>query len=219
MSGIKFRKVRDGSEARAEISHKLENYLAEGSVLLLLSGGSAVTLEADIIRSLPDKSRLTISLNDERYGPVGHQDSNWQQLLAAGLEADGGQTLPVLQGKGFDQTAMDFNHFLTAADGNFDCLITILGMGGDGHTSGILPRSPAVASDNYAGGYQAADYQRLTNTFRFLRQVDEAFVYAFGETKHGQIDKLDQEIALAEQPIQIIKQIPRVTFYNDYKGD
>jgi 6-phosphogluconolactonase len=219
LASIKFKKIGDTATVVDEISRKLNDYLSRGHVLLLLSGGSAIALEIDILKCLTNKSRLTLTLNDERYVPVGHKDSNWQQLLESGLDKLDVDGLSVLHGRDFKTTAADFSRLLSQAHNQYDYIVVILGMGSDGHTSGILPQSPAIDAKGYAASYTATDYQRITNTFKFLRQADEAFVYAAGEAKQAQIDKLSQDIPLAEQPMQIIKQIPRVTFYNDYKGE
>src|SRR5665648_130338 len=68
-------------------------------VLLLLSGGSNIALAVTVINQLkPNEVPLHVGLIDERYGIDGHADSNWQQLLDAGLDTTGIKTHPVLSG-------------------------------------------------------------------------------------------------------------------------
>ena len=40
-------------------------------------------------------------LTDERYGPVGHPDSNWSQLLQKGFDLPQAKLVPVLTGRLF----------------------------------------------------------------------------------------------------------------------
>jgi 6-phosphogluconolactonase/glucosamine-6-phosphate isomerase/deaminase len=217
VENIRFIKIAGPERFIEDISESLTGYLSKGSVLLLLSGGSAISAELRILSNL--KGKMTVTLNDERYGPIGHKDSNWQQLIDGGLEDMGMDLMPILSGEGIEATTERFNSFLNKAKASFDHIISILGMGPDGHTTGILPGSQAVTADSYACSYQGPDYARITNTFNFLRLCDETFVLALGEAKHQQIDKLNHELDLSEQPIQIIKGLNKVTFYNDYKGE
>jgi 6-phosphogluconolactonase/glucosamine-6-phosphate isomerase/deaminase len=100
--------------------------------------------------------RLTVTLTDERYGPVGHADSNWRQLATAGFDLPGATMLPVLKGLDMPSTVAEFaavlKHHLSAAD----FALGFFGIGADGHTAGILPGSPAVAATEFAAGYDAA---------------------------------------------------------------
>jgi 6-phosphogluconolactonase/glucosamine-6-phosphate isomerase/deaminase len=66
-------------------------------------------------------------------------------------------------------------------------------------------------------GYEHEPYQRLTTTFRALRQLHEIALVAYGQAKWPQLTKLIQSVSPIEQPAQIIKDIPLVTIYTDYQ--
>ena len=65
-------------------------------VLFFLTGGSSIPVglkAAELLKNISDKNlikNLTITLTDERYGPLGYQDSNWQQLLEKGFKIEYG---------------------------------------------------------------------------------------------------------------------------------
>jgi|SRR5665213_2057023 len=218
MDKVTLKKVPPAAAAE-EIAEKLNTYLQQGSVLLSLSGGSAIAYEIDILKSLASTDNLSVTLNDERYGLPGHDNSNWHQLRLGGLDASRFKTFEVLSGKDAPQTAAEFNNFLEHAVGQYKYLVSILGMGTDGHTSGVLPDSPAVKSSQLAVYYEAADFKRLTNTPLFLSQQTELWVLAYGQAKHDQIKLLEENLSVSVQPIQIIKKAASATFYNDLKGE
>lgn len=186
-------------------------------VLWLVSGGSAINVAVEVAQRLAgqDVSGLTVSLIDERYGRPHHPDSNWQQLQNAGFDLPGATLHPVLTGHSPDETAAEFADFLTA---QFDAgvyALGLLGIGPDGHTSGILPHSPAVTAPGLACAYDGGQYQRVTTTPAALARLHEAVVYATGEAKWPVLDRLETGLPLAEQPAQALKTVPKLTIFTD----
>ena len=218
MGELLFRNI-PVSAATAEIAETLENYLQRGQVLLSLSGGSAIEPQIEILKKFSRNPNLLITLNDERYGPVGHSDSNWQQLIEAGLNDLQINHFEVLKGEPAAATTAAFNQFLSTSAASKVCLVSILGMGTDGHTSGVLPVSPALSSKDMAVYYEAKDFKRITNTPAFLDQQTEVWLIAYGEAKHQQLNLLKQDIDANAQPVQIIKRVPRATVYNNSIGE
>jgi 6-phosphogluconolactonase/glucosamine-6-phosphate isomerase/deaminase len=190
-------------------------------VLLLLSGGSAIKVAAALAPKLQDARLpgLAVTLTDERYGEPGHPDSNWKQLLDAGFSLPGAVLVPVLQGNNMDDTVAAFDGALRTAIKHADYCIGLFGIGADGHTAGILPLSPAVTASGMAFGYDGGKYQRVTMTAGAITQLDEAVVYAVGSEKWPVIQQLHDEVSVDQQPAQLLKQVGRVTIYNDHQGD
>lgn len=190
-------------------------------VLWLVSGGSAISVAVEVAVRLKGAplDGLTVSLIDERYGPVGHADSNWQQLYEAGFLLEGAALVPVLSGNQLDETTEAFQQFLTTQLESAHYTIGLFGIGPDGHTAGILPGSSAVAASGFVHAYEGGGYQRITTTLPFLKQLDEAVVYAIGGAKREALDQLQRDIAFDVQPAQILKQIKKLTIFNDYKGE
>lgn len=195
-------------------------------VLWLLSGGSAVEIAVKTARSLiaPDFKKLTISLADERFGPVGHPESIWQQLKDAGLDVPGAKLLPVLKGQNFEETAAAWEKDMREAFKTNNYKIALLGVGPDGHTAGILARSPAstYSGDKLVFAYQSKAipgvrpaFKRITLTNRALSLLDEIVVPAMGQSKHDALENLKSNLPVEQQPAQIIKQVERTYVYND----
>ena len=116
-------------------------------------------------------------------------------------------------------------------------------MGADGHTSGILPGSPSAliaaetlamnfhksepnspgspnsfATDQpLASAYDWSDYQRITTTLAVLAQLDEAVLYACGETKWPMLKRLRDDVPVVDMPVQLLKQVKLVTVFTDYQ--
>jgi 6-phosphogluconolactonase/glucosamine-6-phosphate isomerase/deaminase len=158
-------------------------------------------------------------LTDERYGPVGHPDANWLQLEQAGFGLQGARLVPVLTGQERSATAAQFDQVLATLFAEHDLKIGLFGIGADGHIAGALPGSPAVGNPNLVADYEAGPFERITITPRAIAQLDEAVVYVMGEAKWPILDQLDISLPLDEQPAQVLKSLPTVTVYNDYKGE
>ena len=189
-------------------------------VLWLIPGGSSIEVAILTAEQLTaDLSNLTVSLTDERYGPVGHADSNWRQLQAAGLKLPGAKLQPVLNGESLERTTASYCEFLQTNFDQADYAIGLTGIGIDGHTVGIKPHSPALESQQLVCGYQAEDYQRLSITPKAIRHLDEMIVYAVGQEKWPVLEALKQNLAINEQPAQILKQVPKLIIFNDLKGE
>lgn len=218
----RFFRVKSDEILADKLAYSITSHLERREVLWLLSGGSAlkVALECSKRLSGAHLSRLTVSLVDERFGAIGHTDSNWNQLIEAGFNLPGAVLHPLLNGHDLDQTVMDAKNFFTVALGFPAYKIALLGMGADGHTAGILPDSPAATSDEMVIAYKAADYERLTLGFPALEQLDEAFLYAVGDDKARQLEALaTKDLNPINQPAQIIKRLPSWWVYNDKIGE
>jgi len=209
----------DEQGAIDQISAIINQALSSGSVMLLVSGGSNIKSAVKIRGKLNLKNNLTIGLVDERYGKVGHPDSNWQKLLDAGLNTQNISLMPVLNGDDVDSATRRYSNNLEIAFEQHDTCIGLLGMGSDGHTSGILPNSPAVDSSQLVTHYVGPDFKRITTTAKSLQMLDQGLLMAFGESKRQQLEELKKDIAASAQPVQILKKIPQFLIFNDQVKD
>lgn len=222
---MKFILTSGWEDGVADLTERLVRELAGGQrVLWLTSGGSNVPSSIQIMANIPPKlkSNLTVMPVDERYGAIGHDESNWQQLMDASFEAGQATLLPVLaDGLDLQATKARYEQQTAEAFKNNDLVIAQLGIGGDGHLAGILPDSEAATgTDELVAAYQSKPFERLTLTFAALRQISAAYVFAFGNTKHEALTALhDQSIEPAKQPAQILKQMPEAYVYSDQVGE
>lgn len=218
---LQFHTLPDIHSASNVIAERLRQELAAGRrVLWLLSGGSNIEIEIDALNALPAdlQANLTITLNDERFGPFGHNDSNMQQLHDAGLSTNHVKVIPILvpESLPLDATAAHFGENIDMEIALADVVVSELGMGSDGHIAGILPHTPAVKAGGAATSYTTEQYERITVTFETLKRINTVFVFAFGADKREQLERLrDTETSTDIQPAQFLKQLPEVYVYND----
>jgi 6-phosphogluconolactonase/glucosamine-6-phosphate isomerase/deaminase len=201
---------------------KLSSSLAAGKkTLWLVPGGSSIAIAIAVAKRLADYDlrNLSVMLTDERYGATGHADSNWHQLLDGGFALSGATLVPVLTDKDQATTTAEFAAHLQALLDTAEYSLGFFGIGADGHTAGMLPGTSAVESTEYAAGYDAGNFQRITMTSPAIARLNEAVVYAVGESKWPVFDGLEQDITIATMPAQALKQVPTVTIFNDYKGE
>lgn len=217
--------TNDWTEGKTALTNRLVTELtADKKVLWLVSGGSNIPASIDIMKSIPSdlSHNLNIMLNDERYGPVGHPASNWNQLFEAGFDPKQAHMLPVLQpDAGFDESLSHYAAITEQALAENTIVISQIGMGADAHVAGILPGSPAAEEETaLVSGYESHPFTRLTLTFPALRQIDVAYVFAYGDAKKPALEKLKtSDQPLSEVPALILKEIPEVYIYNDQIGD
>ena len=220
--GMTFRKIASAEPVAAYLAGCLSEHLKAGErVLWLIPGGSGAEVAArasQLLEGTPLEN-LTITLTDERYGPVGHPDSNWLHLAHAGMHVTGAHLVPVLHGEDLRLTAEQFADRLKELLPAADYRVGLFGIGGDGHTAGILPGSPAVEATELATAFTAEPFERVTATPAAIVRLDEAVVYAIGQAKHQQLERMEQNLSVAEQPAQILKRLPKLTVFNDLKGE
>jgi 6-phosphogluconolactonase/glucosamine-6-phosphate isomerase/deaminase len=213
------------SNAIRDLAERLVKELNQDrQILWLLSGGSNVGASVEIMNKIPStlSQKLNLLLVDERYGPAGHRDSNWQQLLEAGFQLKQAAAWPVLnESLSFSDTEARYNDLAAECFQKSDIIIAQLGIGNDGHIAGILPESIAASEQQaLVVGYEGGTYKRLTMSFPALQNCDAVYVFAYGESKAEALGKLhDQQLPWAEQPAQMLKQLPEAYIYNDQIGE
>ena len=188
-------------------------------VLWLLSGGSGihVCVQVGVLLASKDLTNLYVTMSDERYGEVGHPNENMQQLFDAGLSLPGASIYRPLIGEPIQETTSAYDTWLTSTFDATDYHIALLGIGEDGHTSGIKPHSPAIHDQAAACYFSGEDYQRITTTADFLSRFDEAVIQAYGQSKQAVVGRLQasNDLSLDVFPAGLIRNIPLVTLFTD----
>lgn len=191
-------------------------------VLWLICGGSNIPIAVEVMNllrqnlSVSDLERLTIMQTDERYGPVGHIDSNWQQMLDQNFSIIGIKTHPILRNHSLIKTVQEFGDDVNNYFAKADVIVGQFGIGPDGHIAGILPHSECAHSKDLTCGYQSDPFTRISLSFPSLKKIHLAYVYVFGLSKKEAIDNLvNKDLSPDDEPAQILKQIQEVYFYSD----
>jgi 6-phosphogluconolactonase/glucosamine-6-phosphate isomerase/deaminase len=189
------------------------------SVAWFLSGGSAIAIAVETAKRITEgepRKQLRILQIDERYGPVGHPDSNWQKLMDSGFRCEGAVYRPILHDLSFPETVSSYDETLQDVLNNGGLRVGLLGIGPDGHTAGMLPGSTAAnETEKLAVGYQGPDFTRITMTTPAMAQLDLALVFAGGEDKRPTLQKLEGDAPLSVQPAQAIKKAAQWYIYSD----
>lgn len=220
---MQFLREDQGVAVRAIAARISSELLAGKRVLWLVSGGSNIQLQVEVMQRIRDQahdrlSGLAVLPMDERYGKPGHDNSNTQALRAAGFDPGEATWVDVLMHDvPFDQTIDFYNEVAATALANATMIIGQFGLGTDGHVAGVLPGSPAaVADETTVTGYEWTDYTRLTLTPAALKQMQIAYLPAYGEGKKKALERLRANTeTLSELPAKLLYEIPEVYVYND----
>lgn len=210
-------------DAASAVAESILKQLAAGKrVLWLLSGGSGgiiATIASKKLRN-HDLSNLSVTMTDERYGPIGHEAENWQQILDSGFTAKGALLYRPLINEDRAKTTSKMNKWLNKQIRSSDYIIGIFGVGEDGHTAGIKPNSPAIKSGDLVASFTGDDFERITITFNMIKRMDEVVIQASGANKRPIINSLlNKVVPLNRQPAQILKTVPHAVFYSDNKRE
>lgn len=213
-------KTTDTTAAAQKLAYLINVQLAQKKkVVWLLSGGSAITVAVEAQRLLQTTEGLIVMQIDERYGPTGHADSNWKQLIDAGFDDASTFCYPMLIGADVIKTTSNYEQLLNETIDDNTYVIGLFGIGADGHTAGILPNSSAVNAAAEVAFYQASDYPRITITPVFFAKINTAIVYAMGSAKLQPLKNLGRNLPPALEPAQLLKHIRDTWIYSDQIGE
>ena len=196
----------------------IDKLTSNKKVFWFLSGGSGIKVVLEVARQLNehDLHNLTATLSDERYGPVGHSNENWQQLIDQGFALPGATLYRPLIGEDPIATTNHFSAWVSQHMADAHYSIGLFGIGSDGHTAGIKPHSSAVTANAWADYFQGADFERITITPLPISQLNEAVIQASGTDKIDTLTSLiSQSLSPKDQPAQILKSVPISTLYTD----
>ncbi|HAQ02501.1 TPA: hypothetical protein DEP30_01555 [Candidatus Nomurabacteria bacterium] len=217
---LNIKTIKDIEEVVEFVSSSINEKLKQGKkVLWFVSGGSAIPVEVKIADKIDISlsGTLVVTLCDERFGHLGHPESNWFKLTNSGFRILKAKIIPFLSGKDMKETTEDIREALSEELKNAEYKIGIFGIGIDGHTAGILPHTEAVKSEELVCTYETDLHDRMTITGKTIKMLDEAVLYAVGENKWPAIEKLATDVSIDEEPAQILKSVPLFTIFTDYK--
>lgn len=212
-------------ETAKAIADKIRTALdKDRHVLWLVSGGSAIAVATEarqLLGQLSPNKRLTVGMIDERFVPVGHQDSNWTQLLQSGFDGSGIQAYPMLEaGVNVEDIAAAYGTLLEGLLAQADYRIGLFGVGADGHTGGLLPHNPLMhGNEQLVGHFKGPDYERITVTPSLIHKLDDIIVFVLGQQKWPAITAMLQKGPIEEIPARVLTETGKTILFTDYKGD
>lgn len=193
------------------------------SVLWLTSGGSCIDVSVTVLRhlKLTGAGKLSVGLIDERYVDLDSTNSNWQQLTSSEFSNSALQLYPILKPNlSHEATAEAYSQQVEQLFNENDVSFGLFGMGADGHTAGLLPGCPLLSEQKLlVGSYTGPDFKRISLTPAGIARLDQVVLYAAGENKWPQLERLSQALPASEMPAQLLKKFQPLKVYTDYKGD
>ncbi|MFA7252640.1 MAG: 6-phosphogluconolactonase [Candidatus Paceibacterota bacterium] len=246
---MKFTHIDSQADCAEILAKQIEDLLSKDQkVLWLLSGGSNLSISVEALKILKErcnsvffisarmsdkgngveaglKENLAVILTDERYGLVGHPDSNWQQLIDAGFDMEAVTSHPILENISLDETVERFSQKYEALSKWADVIVGQFGIGTDGHTAGVLPQTKGTADTGIAcvgeifkhnHSRQLKNFTRISLTLETIKKINIAFAFAFGASKKDVIQTLQTaDLSLDQMPAQVLKLIPESYLYSD----
>jgi 6-phosphogluconolactonase len=171
-----------------------ESIAARGLFTIALSGGSTPKAIFELLAQKPYYTQIPwekvlIFWSDERSVPPDHPDSNYHMAMHAGLN-----TLPIPKKNIFrmpadqdiEEQAKTYEDCIIARlpSGNFD--LVMLGMGEDGHTASLFPKTHALHSKDQlvvANYVPQKKNWRMTLTYKCINSARHIVIYVIGESK------------------------------------
>ncbi len=201
------------------ISEKLLSLLAEHDrILFLVPGGSAAPVANLALSRLSAEnlSRISVMLTDERYGELGHRESNANYY--SGIKNI--SFIPVLEGGNLEETVSRYENNLAREFSQTNYRLGLFGIGADGHTAGIMPQSSVIKSERLVGSQLTPTFLRVTITPLAISQLDEAFIFASGSGKWPVIsDLLSRDLDITTEPAQILTKLKKLTIFSDFQNN
>lgn len=191
-----------GAQARALAEHVVglaeRAIVQRGAFRLALSGGATPTLFFETLAAAPyahsvEWARVEIFLVDERLVPSDAPASNWRLVSEALLSRLPGRPAAAHRWRtevpleaALEDYRTNLRRLPRAGESPPALDLIILGLGEDGHTASLFPRTAALEEETAwvaAGQAPAPPHERLTMTLPLLNAAREAAFLVAGEAK------------------------------------
>ncbi len=229
IGNLRINIFKDKAEASRQVADDISRYLSDAQrgvrkVLFLSSGGSSLAILDFIPDDIPG-DYLTIGVLDERYNREG-ENNNFFQLSRTGFYKKAIESgcafidTRVRPGQTRNSLADYFEGELREwkknnPDGE---IIASIGIGPDGHTSGIMPFPEdkdrfeyLFNGERWVVAYDAAGKtpypERVTTTNTFLKLINRAFVFAVGREKADALRGMRGDRPVSEVPAGVLKEL------------
>ncbi|MFA5631997.1 MAG: 6-phosphogluconolactonase [Porticoccaceae bacterium] len=200
-----------------------------GSALLAVSGGrTPLGFFAELSRQSIPWQQVTVTLADERWVAVDHQDSN-EGLAREHLLINAAASARFVGLKNEAATALEG---MAACERALQELgvpdVMVLGMGDDGHTASLFPGAEGLAAALDPQGAQLcaaitpprASHERMTMTLAQLARAHHVFIHITGAAKKTLLEQAADTADPLQLPVAAVLNQPRVpvsVYWSDAK--
>jgi 6-phosphogluconolactonase len=188
-----------------------------GSFSIVLSGGNTpkslyALLATEPFRSVIDWTKVHVFFGDERCVPRDHLESNYRmarETLLSKVPVPGDNVCRIRAEADPAEAALEYDQTLGEyfADSGPD--VTLLGMGDDGHTASLFPRTDALKEAKHrcvANFVPQMNKWRITMSPAFLNRSQEVLILVTGVHKAARVAQaLEGPRVPEELPIQLIQ--------------
>lgn len=194
------------SHTGVELALSLLSQIVGKKTVLYLSGGRTPKSLYEKITKEEQLIPGAVGIVDERYGEKFHKNSNEKMIRETGLlrylEIRDVPFYPILQPElSHEETAAAYDQQLRKLNNTFPQSVAIMGIGADGHTSGIAPNrkdftNPMFESSRnhlFVSEFDDPDSfygERVGMTFLGLSMQDVLLVLVFGEDKKDALQRM-----------------------------
>lgn len=186
-----------------------------GAFYTALSGGSTPKalyqmLASPVYRQRVEWAKVHLFWSDERCVPPTDAESNYHMAMDAGFAS-----LPILKSNihrmpcdnaDIEQAAMDYEALIEKVVPEKEFDLIMLGMGEDGHTASLFPRTHGLHSQKrlvVANYVPSKEVWRMTFTFNLINAARNIDIYVIGKSKAAMLKKiLTSEYNPDDLPIQ-----------------
>lgn len=188
--------------AASTIYQKLQKFLSSNAekVNVALSGGNTPLPILNILKTENlDWSRLCFYMVDERCVPIDDASSNYGNISKVFFNDINSKSYSmVLEGKSYHESATEYqklieDNLLKASNGVPQFDLILLGMGDDGHTASLFPKTKALGemiNRVVVNEVPQLNTQRITLTYPVLLEAKELVVMLKKEGKESIINEL-----------------------------
>jgi 6-phosphogluconolactonase len=187
------------------------------SFSIVLSGGSTpkalyTLLATEEVRTSIDWTKVHVFFGDERCVPPDHAESNYRmarEALLAKVPVPGDNVYRIRGEADPAEAAQDYDDTLREYFADTGPDVALLGMGDDGHTASLFPRTEALQETRrrcVANFVPKLNKWRLTLTAPFLNRSKQVLILVVGAAKAVRVaEVLEGQRLPDELPIQLIE--------------
>lgn len=168
-----------------------------GRFVVALSGGSTPKsiYQALALLQVLDWSKIWLFWSDERAVPPDHPDSNYHMAMEAlrPLPIPPSQVFRMEAEADIENNAKKYEELLERHLDKHLFDLVMLGMGEDGHTASLFPKTAALTVEDrlvVANHVPQKDCHRMTFTFPCIEQSRHVAIYALGSSKQEILAKV-----------------------------
>lgn len=187
--------------------HSAERAIQQrGRFAVALSGGSTPkSIYQKLCLKPLDWSKIWLFWSDERAVPPDHSDSNYGMAMEffKNVPIPPSQIFRMVAERDIEKNALDYEQKIYHILGNHLFDLVMLGVGEDGHTASLFPKTEGIEVNNrivIANKIEEKKAWRMTLTFPCINQSFHSAIYCIGASKQVIVPKVLNAPIISEFP-------------------